>query len=505
MGISKRVSALLLAVLLSFGVCALDYLKVDALEVGGSVVWDTAINYLLGLLGLSPIAENGDKIVDFDSMRSKWVQDYEAYFYANVQPEDLPDGYTKERAYQNWIDNVCRGNLNTVEYGAWDIFKAWAETLVSENSGGDSGDVTLGSGTIRGLLYKYDNVTGEPWTNVLEFPVDLDETLNFICVVRNSDGTMYFCLSDSVVTGVDANSYYWSYFIANVTNMITYEKDKTSGNYKINSFTNPHGISFVPNGSSTSTIIFNKPFLADACLDTSITNTISNKQGCYDRIMACGDLTLDGSITVPSSSDYSAVNDKITDLQIINDYSTTTTQNVVSIDWDKIGAMISDAVGTVTGSLDRTITDALDDAQEKVAASTMSVANYNDYVTEISNTYVYDITNETSITNPDSTVTGVISGNVENAEFVLKGLQYVFPFCIPWDIKDFVTLLVADPVAPVIEYPIYNPVTDTDEIITIDFSLWENQVRIIRYIFDFLLIIGLLLLARSLIGAGGSD
>lgn len=495
MGIKKRVSALLLAIMLSFGLCAVDYLKVDALEVGGSVVWDTAINYLLGLLGLSPIAENGDKIVDFDAMRSKWVQDYEAYFYANVQPEDLPEGYTKERAYQNWIDNVCRGNLNTVEYGAWDIFKEWAETLTSESSGGSG---TLNTFSTRDMILTVSNLLGFNVNFGSDF-VD-KEAVGFYCdAITNNRFYIQFFLkeynSGDVIFNISSSPSTASQrvFVQNASHYnIRYDgyeisNGGTIGNFRFSNYT----------WNDSYTRIFDKG-----------ANNLAVILGCFSAVGSSAlvhTYLLDGSSPGVTEKDYASVVSNVTDLQIINDYSTTTTQNVVSIDWDRIGAMISDAVGTVTGSLDRTITDALDDAQEKVAAGTMSVSNYNDYVTQISNTYVYDITNETSITNPDSTVTGVVSGNVSKAEFTLDGLQYVFPFCIPWDIRDFVTLLVADPVAPVIEYPIYNPVTDTDEIITIDFSLWEDQVRIIRYIFDFLLIIGLLLLARSLIGAGGGD
>lgn len=485
-GYKKRVSAFLLAVLLSFGVCAVDYLQVDALEVGGSVVWDTAINYLLGLLGLSPITENGDKIVDFDSMRSKWVQDYEAYFYANVKQDDLPEGYTKERAYNDWINNVCRGNLNTVEYGAWDIFKEWAETLPSEGSSTNPDDTVNGQYVSLLSLINYLNehyITGSNKISTNRDDVVIDDIQVVLLELDSSKNFKYLNL------------------LCNPSASIYFEKSGTnSGNFKskTGSFQRNHidgsngGLKIEDNKTSFWFNTWGDPYYYYG-VSTGVPNGV---------VLDISSV-INGAIYKPS--DYAVVNDKISDLQIINDYSTTTTQNVVSIDWDRIASMISDATGTITGSLDKTITDALDGSQEKVAAGTMSVANYNDYVTEISNTYVYDITNETSITNPDSTVTGVISGNVENAEFVLNGLQYVFPFCIPWDIKDFVTLLVADPVAPVIEYPIYNPVTDTEEIITIDFSLWENQVRIIRYIFDFLLIIGLLLLARSLIGAGGGD
>lgn len=79
-------------------------------------------------------------------------------------------------------------------------------------------------------------------------------------------------------------------------------------------------------------------------------------------------------------------------------------------------------------------------------------------------------------------------------------MEKVFPFCIPFDIYAFMTLLVADPVAPVINWPVYNPISKQNLYITVDFSEWESVVILIRYIFDFLFIIGMLLMARALIG-----
>ena len=174
----------------------------------------------------------------------------------------------------------------------------------------------------------------------------------------------------------------------------------------------------------------------------------------------------------------------------------TLSTDVIPLPWENIGAS------------DTAIEDVIDDAISKVNDGTMSLENYWEYVQNITNTYAYSIENNYLLPNEngeDKKADDKVKENAENGAFVLYGLEKVFPFCIPFDIYAFITLLKADPVAPVIEYPIYNPVTQENEIITIDFSEWESVVVIFRYIFDFLLIIGLLLLARPLVGAGGDS
>lgn len=479
MGLRKRVSALLLAVLLSFGVCAVDYLKVEAIEVGGGIVsWETASNFLFGLLGIAPSEKTMEEYVNWDEWRDAMATSSTQYFLDHLSEADLPEGKTKDEAIQDWIFSVCNGNLDKLS-PCWDLYKEWAESQVVQGNASSSVVSVSSHAALQSAGF-----TSATLQTAFETIPDFQVT----CGMYKYDGGYINCTLYGTPSYFELSGNSYALLPNNSTIVTCYLNARYDTIY---SCTYNPNFYITSSGSipARNTYIFGSV--------NGVRDNASYKDFVWD---------LSGSISpsVPAFDSVVPV-ENITNLEVINDYSTTTSQNVVSIDWDKIGAMISDAVGTVTGSLDRTITDALDDAQEKVAAGTMSVSNYNDYVTEISNTYVYDITNETSITNPDSTVSGVVSGNAEKTEFTLAGLQYVFPFCIPWDIRDFVTLLVADPVAPVIEYPIYNPVTDTDEIITIDFSLWENQVRIIRYIFDFLLIIGLLLLARSLIGAGGSD
>lgn len=211
-----------------------------------------------------------------------------------------------------------------------------------------------------------------------------------------------------------------------------------------------------------------------------------------------------GGFTTDIPSDdaiFDSANDKIEDTAITTgDATTTAIPDTLPLPWDNVS-------DTAEG-----VDDAISGLQEQVAEGVLSLEDYWERIQEMINALAIDTTTDEVLPteqNPDTgeneTIQDKVQENVSNTAFTLGGMEKVFPFCIPWDIYSFVTLLVAEPVAPVINYPFYNPVTNQNINISIDFSDWETVVVLFRYILDFLLIIGLLLLARSLAGAGGDD
>lgn len=77
------------------------------------------------------------------------------------------------------------------------------------------------------------------------------------------------------------------------------------------------------------------------------------------------------------------------------------------------------------------------------------------------------------------------------------GLKDVFPFCIPFDLYDFVSCLAADPVAPHFEWRLY--VEDVvDYTFVIDLQQFETVAQIFRTMFLLAFIVGLAMVTRHL-------
>lgn len=89
-------------------------------------------------------------------------------------------------------------------------------------------------------------------------------------------------------------------------------------------------------------------------------------------------------------------------------------------------------------------------------------------------------------------------------------LSEFFPFCLPFDLYDFLTFFVADPVAPVFELDlstmfsadpdIYDP--ESDYSITIDLSKFDEVAELLRIIETIGIIVGFVMVSRKLIHGG---
>lgn len=86
----------------------------------------------------------------------------------------------------------------------------------------------------------------------------------------------------------------------------------------------------------------------------------------------------------------------------------------------------------------------------------------------------------------------------EVSDYQVNGLASVFPFCIPFDLYNFVACLAADPVAPSFNWRFYVPGI-CDESIEIDFSEFDEAARILRTMELLLFCVGLAFVTRKII------
>ena len=86
----------------------------------------------------------------------------------------------------------------------------------------------------------------------------------------------------------------------------------------------------------------------------------------------------------------------------------------------------------------------------------------------------------------------------EASDYQTPGLQSVFPFCIPFDLYNFVACLAADPVAPSFTWRFYVPGI-CDESIEIDLSEFDAAAQILRTMELLLFCVGLAFVTRKII------
>lgn len=84
------------------------------------------------------------------------------------------------------------------------------------------------------------------------------------------------------------------------------------------------------------------------------------------------------------------------------------------------------------------------------------------------------------------------------SDYQVNGLVSVFPFCIPFDLYNFVACLAADPVAPSFTWRFYVPGI-CDEEIEIDLSEFDAAAQILRTMELLLFCVGLAFVTRKII------
>lgn len=72
-----------------------------------------------------------------------------------------------------------------------------------------------------------------------------------------------------------------------------------------------------------------------------------------------------------------------------------------------------------------------------------------------------------------------------------------FPFCIPFDIYDFLTLLMADPEAPKFEWEIDLLKTGEPYLMVVDLSEWDDVAQLLRRLELLVFIVGLAMVTRE--------
>lgn len=435
-----------MAISVIFCVGSQSYIKAQAIEWAvPTITAGEAIKWLLGLLGVT-VAGGALANTDWDQLAENYST------YAHNQ------GLTAVETGKFWED-VIDGSLDTGSK-AWTKFKEWVQTLPSQIT------ANLNSYTMN----EFASSLGVALDNPLNYDLS-NFKLNFIFVYGSSFPTNYkastfYLFNATHIT--TSSAYVHIYYTQQL--YLTKVNDNL---YKISSFTT--------SDTEKELLLENTGSAGSYWGADYLLNNLSKP------------IYFPNVIPFPFPQGFSKFMNDVSNIGlIVSNAISDAIPDVIPLPWDQVA-------GTAEG-----INDKINELIEKVNEGVLSLEDYMVAIQSILGVIAFDTTNDLVIPAnpdlPDKTIQDKINENIDNNGFVLTGLENFFPFCIPFDIYSFITILVAEPVAPVIHWHIYNPVTKNDNIIDLDFSVWEPIVILFRYIFDFLFIIGLAMIARSLIG-----
>lgn len=481
----KRALALLLACTIVIGSVyntrQKAYASASAIIAGGgatAVGVEVAFPYLLAITGVvaagAAVYENRDKIKEWGSAQfgkfKKWVNDNldEWGWYA--------DAAVAGTAIAKWGDKLGKGTLDKSD-PTWSAYKKWVEDDVCS----ESSDV----GTLNGYPtleknepYVFGSTGSYVYCKSGTYQVFTFESPGGVqpgIIVFNDVYSHYIrhIITDkghTSETGASYSMYRYKY------NGVTYYYDFFQGledRYKVDSLANYLG-------DWTTYGTWNE-FVAYVCgLYVNGLPVSGNNEKEYTYVGGLAP-SLGGAGVLEGDWDVVGVGEK-------EDEKETKLPWVGSPDLDHT---ISDVV-----SGEKTWTDVLDQVGVGVIDRTEEGSKVIDEDGVTTKDWVYA---DSTTTVPDITIPneGEVSKELKNYTFA--GLEKIFPFCLPFDMIDFIKVLDATPQAPHFKYAFPYPTTSgmkTFEI-DIDLSPFDSVAELLRDMECLLFIMGLILVTRS--------
>ena len=503
--VTKRVLALLLACTLVFssGMRSRSYAMAGGgvIAGGGAVIGaETALAYLLGILGFSAasavVYDNRDSI-------AKWGKTQVGRLTKYIDEKKDQLNCTAE-SMQEWLTKLGKGTLDTAA-AEWSAVKSWVGTLY--DSGGvistpitnqddftyNDGKALVGnfsswvtpydeSGSGYDEAYLYCNISQESGKDAFFYSFKGTEDpfrICYIAVMSESEATVlnfYRRLVSSSVTTTDPEAYK----AVNTCN----------GWY----YTNPIYVSSSDKGllfPNYVGVVNDDPFgyakAAKKAYDAYTTHA-------FDAPSKTETMTKIGGI----SSAYNAGKtlDNISVVGVGNKAGVTD----VTIPWPKDNSFGGLIGGAITGT--NTWTDVIGAAnvgvieregeKDWVIDNTGVTTKEWDYATDIPGT---------GGTDKPGTGEGDTDVDVPKdlGSYTFAGLEKLFPFCLPFDLIDFIGVLDADPEAPHFSIPIKIPTSTgwgTYDI-DIDLSKFDQIAALMRQMETLAFVVGLIMITRQ--------
>lgn len=492
----KRALALLLACTIVIGSVyntrQKAYASASTIIAGGgaaAVGVEVAFPYLLAITGVvaagAAVYENRDKIKEWGSAQfgkfKKWVNDNlgELGWYADAAAAGV--------AIAKWGDKLGNGTLDKSD-PTWSAYKKWVEKDVCNDSGTDAENEYIGKDatltTVDGSTYTANVTIENPIEEQAFFSLSCDKLYYMYGIVTKNENAVMVrtrTVGDKVAKvsryavkrlydDGQFNGWYFAYTTYDGTGI---HDDRTLPNY-----------------------------IADFD-SANLTGNNSHLQAATIAANSMVSILVNGELGGEDTKEYTYVGGLAPSLG---------GAGVLEGDWDVVGVgeaedeketklpwvgspdldhTISDVVSgekTWTDVLDQVGVGVIDRTEEGSKVIDEDGVTTKDWVYADSTTKVPDIT----IPNE-----GEVSKELSNYTFA--GLEKIFPFCLPFDMIDFIKVLDATPQAPHFKYAFPYPTTSgmkTFEI-DIDLSPFDSVAELLRDMECLLFIVGLVLVTRS--------
>lgn len=459
----KRGACLALALCLAAGSVTSSYASASTVIGGGvAVATEYAFAWLLGAVGLTAasvaVYENADSIMTWGGERLDEFQSFcNEYNSAAENVEEKVNG---------WCDRVAKGAIDTAS-DVWEWFKAWASRIYVR--GGGSVSPPLDNIYEDAFLTQYLGISVYCGSipAILDGYCDIPSGYQYIGFEREESRyrQAVTSLSYGVFTNVkiDSSSKKVSYSYKDELGISYWHKTQSyvvhdllsSGNAGIDDFIALYlssGMAITLTGGGTYVV----PDLPDVSDDEGYAY-VGGASDIFDRDGSLDNLDLVG---VGAGAD-------VTDVPVV---------------W--------------TGE------DDIAKVLAAVAAGTMSwadaLASAGVVAVDLDRNVVIDDEGAT-----DEPIAGIIppppTVPSELKDYTVDGLSDLFPFCLPFDLIDFIGVLAASPEAPSFTWMFYYPTLGGMKSydVTVDLSPFDSVAELLRDMQCILFVVGLILITRD--------
>ncbi len=492
----KRALALLLACTIVIGSVyntrQKTYASASAIIAGGgaaAVGVEVAFPYLLAITGVvaagAAVYENRDKIKEWGSAQfgkfKKWVNDNldEWGWYA--------DAAVAGTAIAAWGDKLGKGTLDKSD-PTWSAYKKWVEDDVCTDSGESSESPYVGKNAVLTTVDGKNDSGYYTSTVTVDNPCDEQAFFSFSWGSTGYNYWGFVTKTPEVKLArerVRADESIIDTKVYKVSNTKTVNGDTWYWTYISYGALNDNSLRTYPNYYGIMPTTMSQYYTGSKLAEKTIESLIN------------GDLTAD------SEKEYTYVGGLAPSLG---------GAGVLEGDWDVVGVgeaedeketklpwvgspdldhTISDVV-----SGEKTWTDVLDQVGVGVIDRTEEGSKVIDEDGVTTKDWVYaDSTTKV----PDITIPNEGEVSKELSSYTFAGLEKIFPFCLPFDMIDFVKVLDAPAQAPHFKWSFPYPTTSgmkTYEI-DIDLSPFDSVAELLRDMECLLFIVGLVLITRS--------
>lgn len=491
---AKRVLALLLCGCLVFGSVNQARFKSYAIVTeiiagGAAIAGGLAIGYLLHMLGVTAadkeVYKNKETVIDW---ANKQVSKYKEWNAANKDAYKSPD---LDKEFGAWTTKLKQGTLDKSS-AIWKDFKSYVSGSYYKASL-PANRTNVAAGVNAHYYCRYNDLSDEKILEI-SFSNPLQEQALYCYVYPNYPRTLYFGLVYRF-TGNPVKVTFHRYYAES-------GKDITLETVRIGASNSATKLGEIYT-SSIGSIEMDEKKTMDNVYKPNFMGTCSG----FDASLKAKSLslteeysagTVDGTLKGGISDVYNKSN-VLDNVDIVGGVDAPTAVGAVSVPiaWPVNEDTLVDTLGGVKdGSIpwDKTLSNVGTAAVDVAGGKTYVIGNEGVTTKE----YVY-AKDKADAKDEEITVPDVVAPSANLGAYTIAGLEKLFPFCLPFDLIDFIKVLDASAEAPKFTIPFKYPTrsgTATYDIV-IDLSSFNSVAELLRDMECLAFIVGLIMITRS--------